>query len=64
MQGTLASEPAEEDWFDIPESSVTFVGDMSSTVKGQYVNFTGNFVYLRAKLTLRQGTLANILYNH
>ena len=40
MQGTLATTPTEDDWFDI--SGTTFTSD-TSTVTSSY-NFTGNYV--------------------
>ena len=47
MQGTLATTPTENDWFDI--SGTTFTTDQSTTISSS--NFTGNFVYVRAKAT-------------
>ena len=42
MQGSLASDPDNAvDWFDIDGTSV---GDGSSVVSTQYINFTGNFI--------------------
>jgi hypothetical protein len=46
MQGTLSTTPTEDDWFDI--SSATFTSDQSTTISS--ANFTGNFVWLRAKV--------------
>ena len=47
MQGSLATTPTEEDWFDITGTTVT--SDQSTTTSS--VNFTGNFVWVRAKVT-------------
>ena len=46
MQGTLATTPTEDDWFDISGTTVT--SDQSTTISS--VNFTGNFVWVRAKV--------------
>ena len=46
MQGTLATTPTEDDWFDI--SGTTFTSDQSTTISS--ANFTGNFVWVRAKV--------------
>ena len=46
MQGSLATTPTEEDWFDITGTTVT--SDQSTTTSS--VNFTGNFVWVRAKI--------------
>ena len=60
MQGTLATTPTEDDWFDI--SGTTFTTDQSTTISSS--NFTGNFVYVRAKATsVTAGSITNILLN-
>ena len=60
MQGTLASTPTEEDWFDI--SGTTFTTDQSTTISS--ANFTGNFVYVRANATsVTAGTISSIQLN-
>ena len=60
MQGTLASTPTEEDWFDI--SGTTFTADQSTTISS--ANFTGNFVYVRANATsVTAGTISSIQLN-
>ena len=61
MQGTLTSSPTEDDWFTI--SDTTFTADQSTTI-GSY-NFTGNFVWVRAKATsVTAGTITSILLNN
>ena len=47
MQGSLATTPTEDDWFDI--SGSTFTADQSTLIST--ANFTGNFVWVRAKAT-------------
>jgi len=60
MQGTLASTPTEEDWFDI--SGTTFTTDQSTTISS--ANFTGNFVYVRANATsITAGSITSIQLN-
>ena len=60
MQGTLASTPTEEDWFDISDG--TFTTDQSTTISS--ANFTGNFVYARAKATsVTAGSITSIQSN-
>ena len=60
MQGTLASTPTEEDWFDI--SGTTFTADQSTTISS--ANFTGNFVWVRAKATsVTAGSITSIQLN-
>ena len=61
MQGTLATTPTEDDWFDI--ANTTFTSD-TSTLTSSY-NFTGNYVWVRSKTQLlTAGTTNSILLNH
>mgnify|MGYP001303498651 CR=1 FL=1 len=46
MQSSLATTPTEDDWVDI--SGTTFTSDQSTTITS--FNFTGNFVWVRAKI--------------
>jgi hypothetical protein len=61
MQGSLATTPTEDDYFDI--DNTTFTTDQSTTINS--VNFTGNFVWVRAKCTSNTaGSVSKILYNN
>jgi hypothetical protein len=61
MQGSLATTPTEDDWFDI--TGTTFTTDLSTTISAN--NFTGNFVWVRAKCTANTaGSVTKILYNN
>ena len=61
MQGSLATTPTEDDWFDI--SGSTFTADQSTLIST--ANFTGNFVWVRAKATsVTAGTISSILLNN
>ena len=44
IQGTLATSPSDTDWFHVH----TYTASNETAVK--YANFTGNFVYIRAKV--------------
>ena len=46
MQGSLATTPTEDDYFDI--TGTTYTSDQSTTIAT--FNFTGNFVWVRAKI--------------
>jgi hypothetical protein len=60
MQGSLATTPTEDDWFDI--SGTTFTTDQSTLTST--ANFTGNFVWVRAKATsVTAGTISSVLIN-
>ena len=61
MQGSLATTPTEDDFFDI--DNTTFTTDQSTTINS--VNFTGNFVWIRGKCTANTaGSVSKILYNN
>ena len=61
MQGSLATTPTEDDWFDISRS--TFTADQSTLIGT--ANFTGNFVWVRAKATsVTAGTISSVLLNN
>jgi hypothetical protein len=61
MQASLATTPTEDDWFDV--SGTTFTTDQSTTISS--ANFTGNFVWVRAKATgITAGSITNIQLNH
>lgn len=63
MQGTLATDPASSDWFDIDG---TTVGD-GSTILSQntFKNFTGNFMWIRVVVSsFSAGTVRKVLYNN
>lgn len=60
MQGSLATTPTEDDWFDISGTSPT--PDLSTTIFS--FNFTGNYVWVRAKITgMTDGSITSILLN-
>ena len=63
MQGTLATTPTEDDWFDI--SGTSFTTDGTTTIKIVSFNFTGNIVWVRAKATaVTGGTIQTVLLNN
>ena len=64
LQGTLALYPSDDntDWVTI--EGTEFGGDSSVFTALQPVNFSGNFVWVRAVYTLEQGTINEIRYNY
>jgi len=62
FQATLATDPAEVDWFDIDSTSI---GNGTTPVSGTtFYNFTGNFVWCRAHITnFSGGNINQVLYN-
>ena len=67
IQGTLATTPTADDWFDISntEHVSTSNDSSSSTSDGGFVyNFTGNYVWVRAYVTYTDGAVNSIKLNH
>ena len=58
IQATLATTPADADWFDVDTITVANLTEV------KYANFTGNFVYIRAKLVYTDGTVNSVRLNH
>ena len=58
IQGTLAVEPVDDDWFDV--HTYTAAQESSSKI----TNFTGNYVWVRAVVTYTDGTIDSITLNH
>ena len=58
IQGTLAVDPANDDWFDV--HTYVAVQETSSAI----ANFTGNYVWIRAIVTYTDGTIDSITLNH
>jgi len=65
MQATLASAPAELDWFDVVDTTVEY-GELNvrTTSTVDIYNFTGNFVWVRGHVAIYQGAVSSIRYNH
>ena len=58
IQATLATTPTDADWFDVDTITV------ANQTEVKYANFTGNFVYIRAKVVYTDGTVNSIRMNH
>jgi hypothetical protein len=77
IQATLAVDPAESDWFDVNNATFTYTTTstgyvpellMGSNPEGEtprteYVNFTGQFTWLRTRLDIDEGALMSVRYN-
>jgi hypothetical protein len=65
MQASLASDPTSSDWFDVPNTTVTYTDLQNrnyATV--DYFNFVGNYVWVRGVISIDAGAVESILYNH
>ncbi len=58
IQATLATDPQEEDWFNVYEYGA------SNTDENFTNNFTGNFVWIRAVVNYTAGAINRILLNY
>lgn len=64
LQGTLTLYPGDSDWVDITGTEIGLNSDSSAWTAVQPINFTGNFVWLRAAYNLQNGTIRQIRYNY
>ena len=58
IQGTLAINPVEDDWFDV--HTYTSAQETASKI----ASFTGNYVWVRAKVVYTDGTINSVTLNH
>ena len=58
IQGTLATTPLEADWFDVHTYTAT------QETASKIASFTGNYVWVRAKVVYTDGTINSITLNH
>ena len=64
MQGSLATTPTENDYFDISGTTINSDNIDGSTLVFSN-NFTGNFVWVRVKVSgMSAGTITKVLYNN
>ena len=61
MQASLATSPAGSDWFDVAGTTYTTGSDTDTDF---VVNFTGNFIWLRAVATYTNGRINSIKVNY
>lgn len=64
IQATLALYPDNSDWFDVTGTEVGLGQDSSAWTTTNSVNFTGNFVWIRAAYNIQNGTIVEIRYNY
>lgn len=65
MQASLATSPADSDWFTVPNTDVRYtVFEERSTSTVDYYNFQGNYVWIRGCVAIQDGAVEVIHYNH
>lgn len=65
MQATLATKPDSKDWFNVNGTTSTYrlINDRNTSTVDIY-NFTGNFVWVRGQVSIANGQMQSVLYNH
>jgi len=65
MQASLATDPSDTDWFNVVGTTSTYTTlNIRTTSTVDIYNFTGNFVWVRGYISISQGTVQSIKYNH
>ena len=69
VQASLITDPIESDWFVVKDTDIEYSTPIvPATTTTNYVNFTGNFVWIRAIVhrssNLTNGSVMFINYNH
>jgi len=62
VQASLATTPEEVDWFDVEGSVVENLNDPTTSVN--ILNFSGNFVWVRAVIDFSAGSINKIILNY
>tara|TARA_B100000242_G_scaffold183280_1_gene131610 strand:- start:1959 stop:2327 length:369 start_codon:yes stop_codon:yes gene_type:complete len=63
FQGSLATDPGDSDWVDIP--GITIGDGATATSTAVTHNFTGNFVWVRAKVeSFTAGSITKVQFNY
>lgn len=58
IQASLAVTPTDSDYFEVHTYTA------ANETANKFVNFTGNYVWIRAKLVYTDGTVNSIMLNH
>jgi hypothetical protein len=65
MQASLATDPSTTDWFNVAGTTSTYTTlNIRTTSTVNIYNFIGNFVWVRGYISISQGTVQSIKYNH
>ena len=65
MQASLATDPSTTDWFNVVGTTSTYTTlNIRTTSTVNIYNFIGNFVWVRGYISIDQGTVQSIKYNH
>lgn len=63
LQATLCTQPENGDWFPVYQQD--YFGDiLGPETTSKIINFTGNYVWIRAVVDYNEGTVNKILLSH
>lgn len=78
MQSSTSPNPVDQDWTDVPDSAKTYTGlettggagisggfsaSISRPIRTDFVNFNGEYTWVRVRLDISRGTLQAVKYN-
>lgn len=58
IQASLAVDPTDSDWFTVISKTI------SQESKSEITSFTGNYVWIRARVEYTDGTINSVVLNH
>ena len=58
IQASLAIDPTDSDWFTVISKTI------SQESKSEIESFTGNYVWIRARVNYTDGTVNSVILNH
>jgi ketol-acid reductoisomerase len=64
IQGTLELHPGANDWVDVVSIDYTSDSTQAGITTTDSNNFTGNFVWIRAKYDITDGKIVSVRYNY
>ncbi len=64
LQGTLELYPGDNDWVDVSDTVIGLNDDSTAWTTAHSINFSGNFVWLRAAYNLQNGRIIQVRYNY
>lgn len=76
VEATLAVDPVEADWFTVADAEFVYttesegyvptnrLGAIEMPTRADYVNFTGQFTWLRTRINIDSGAVHAVSYNY
>lgn len=65
MQASLATDPSDNDWFFVKDTTTSYTSlNIRNDSSVDIHNFVGNFVWVRGHVSIDNGSVQFIHYNH